>query len=75
MKHFSLTKLIAALCITNIFVFSCAVTGTVGDANIESVAEDNSVPDDTHTIGGTVDFIGDDDVPKEDNINNREETI
>lgn len=56
MKHFSLLKLIVALFICNIFIFCCAVTGTV---NNEPTAElpQNSEPDPPNKTGGTVDFI------------------
>lgn len=56
MKHFSLLKLIVALFICNIFIFCCAVTGTV---NNEPTAElpQNSESDPPNKTGGTVDFI------------------
>ena len=57
MKHFSLAKMIAALLICNIYIFSCAVTGSVGSTpeNTEEITD--TVTDDRLTPGGTLDFI------------------
>ncbi|MDE6726843.1 MAG: SpoIID/LytB domain-containing protein [Oscillospiraceae bacterium] len=70
MKHVSLVKLIAALCIANVYIFCCAVTGTVN-----SIAEEPTTSDDNQTSdnvvnnqGGTVDFIGVDDVIDNGNL-------
>lgn len=56
MKNFSLAKLFAALLICNIYLFTCAVSGTVSEAEPEQ--SDNFQNDNTHGLGGTVDFIG-----------------
>lgn len=61
MKHFSFLKLIVALLICNVYVFCCAVTGTVHGERIDDsppTSEPTSVNPNKH--GGTVDFIGDD---------------
>lgn len=61
MKHFSLAKLIVALIICNIYIFTCAVSGTVS-APAEQPDDDGSIytDDENKGLGGTVDFIGDD---------------
>lgn len=65
MKHISQGKIIAALCICNVYLFTCGVMGTVGDTR-PADAEDISVPrgeSSESAVGdelngqGTVDFI------------------
>lgn len=70
MKHFSLLKLIVALCICNAYIFCCAVTGSVGSIATEDTANDNEqTSDETINRGGTVDFIGDNDFINDDHNN------
>lgn len=65
MKHLSLIKIIVALCICNIYIFTCGVVGVVGKSDkSEPLADDSSesVPGETaesdeHGGFGTVDFI------------------
>lgn len=61
MKHLSLAKLIVALLICNIYIFTCAVSGTVS-APAEQPDADNAQysNDENKGLGGTVDFIVDD---------------
>ena len=56
MKHFSLLKAAVALIICNLFIFSCAVTGTVG-GSIPEETESDGLSDDKFNVGGTLDFI------------------
>lgn len=62
MKHLSLVKLIAALLICNIYIFTCSVSGRVTDPEPEADETQNSQYSDEEMngLGGTVDFIGDD---------------
>lgn len=64
MKHFSLVKLAAALAICNVYIFCCTVAGTVGGRTPEETTSDNEqqTTDNTNNLGGTVDFIGDDNI-------------
>lgn len=56
MKHLSLVKIIAALCICNVYLFTCGVIGVVGDGNI--AAADNEPDKDKEATGqGTQDFL------------------
>lgn len=60
MKHFSLLKLIVALCICNIYIFCCAVTGTVSsEPEAEPPQNSQTEPDNPNKTGGTIDFIDD----------------
>lgn len=62
MKHFSLVKLAAALAICNVYIFCCTVTGSVGGSipkETTSKVEQNS--ENENKLGGSVDFIGEDD--------------
>lgn len=62
MKHFSLVKLAAALAICNVYIFCCTVAGTVGGRVPEETTNDNEQQntDNKNNLGGTVDFIGED---------------
>lgn len=64
MKNFSLAKLFAALVICNIYLFTCTVSGTVYEEKIEDFdnQDDDFRNDDTNGLGGTIDFIGEDNV-------------
>ena len=57
MKHFSLAKIITALLICNVFIFSCAVAGSVGSTPEAAGESNGTVSDDRLTPGGTLDFI------------------
>lgn len=77
MKNISLVKIITALFIVNVFVFSCSVIGTVGSSNAVALGNETSdnisdIESQPIGVGGTVDFIFDDDIPAgyEDNFNN-----
>lgn len=60
MKHFSLLKLIVALCICNVYIFCCAVTGTVSsEPEAEPPQNSQTEPDNPNKTGGTIDFIDD----------------
>lgn len=61
MKNFSLAKLFAALLICNIYLFTCAVSGTVSEDKLEEQSDDFQ-NDNTHGLGGTIDFIVEDNV-------------
>ncbi len=75
MKNISLVKIIAALMICNVFLFCCISTGTIGGAQgTEQPQIDKTESDVTHTIGGTVDFIGEDNVVEETNKTESETT-
>lgn len=70
MKHFSLLKLIVALCICNIYIFCCAVTGTVsGEKTPDTPQNGEPASDGSNKIGGTLDFIGDGNTPADDENN------
>ncbi len=56
MKHVSLIKIIAALCICNVYLFTCGVIGVVGDGNF-SVTDDEPDKDKEATGQGTQDFL------------------
>lgn len=60
MKNFSLAKLFAALLICNIYLFTCAVSGTVSEDKPEQA--DDFRNDDTNGLGGTIDFIDENNV-------------
>lgn len=63
MKNFSLAKLFAALLICNIYIFTCVVSGTVSDPQPQTSSDDlQNSDDETNTLGGTIDFIIDDNV-------------
>lgn len=62
MKNFSLAKLFAALLICNIYIFTCFVSGTVSDPQTSSDDSQNTDDEETNTLGGTIDFIIDDNV-------------
>lgn len=66
MKNFSLAKLFAALLICNIYIFVCAVSGTISYPTAEAQTDrdsDNSQDgDEGNNLGGTIDFIGENDV-------------
>lgn len=65
MKHISLVKLFAALLICNIYIFTCAVSGTVSEptAEIQTDTDDSrNTDDERNNLGGTIDFIGEDNV-------------
>lgn len=63
MKHFSLAKLIVALLICNIYIFTCTVSGTVSSPAEQSDTDDPQYSDEEKTgLGGTIDFIGENDV-------------
>ena len=59
MKHFSLVKAAVALMICNIYIFSCAVTGSVGSSVIEVSDEGDDMSGESLNLGGTLDFIDD----------------
>lgn len=59
MKHFSLVKVAVALMICNVYIFSCAVTGSVGSDVTEVADESDDLPDGAFNVGGTLDFIDD----------------
>lgn len=79
MKHFSLFKLTVALLICNVFIFCCAVTGTVsGEPSAEPSQSNESEP--PNKIGGTIDFIddnisSDDENTSDDNDNINTSTV
>lgn len=56
MKHLSLVKIIAALCICNVYLFTCGVMGVVGGGNA-AVTDDEPDKDKEATGQGTQDFL------------------
>lgn len=56
MKHLSLVKIIAALCICNVYLFTCGVMGVAGDGNV-AVTDDEPDKDKEATGQGTQDFL------------------
>lgn len=60
MKHLSLVKIFVALLICSVYIFCCAVTGTVKSID-NDVSPQTSAPssDNADKLGGTVDFIVD----------------
>ncbi len=63
MKNFSLAKLFAALLICNIYLFTCTVSGTISEPEPEANSDDlQNTDDETNTLGGTIDFIVEDNV-------------
>lgn len=61
MKYLSLAKLIVALLICNIYIFTCAVSGTVSAPEEQPDTNNAQYSDDENKgLGGTVDFIVDD---------------
>lgn len=56
MKKLSLVKIIAALCICNVYLFTCGVIGVVGGGNA-AVADDEPDKDKEATGQGTQDFL------------------
>ncbi len=63
MKNLSIAKLIVALCICNVYVFSCGIVGKVGsgqtkqnESTPEAPVTDDDLPEDTGGQG-TIDFI------------------
>ena len=69
MKHFSLVKLIVALLICNVYVFSCVVSGTVTTPEVQVEEELPNEEDDLNKRGGTLDFIGEDDLISTGDLN------
>lgn len=64
MKKLSLTKIIVALLICNVYLLVCGVVGTVSEPEIETSAPEKNDDDDPQGMG-TQDFIGSDitDIP------------
>ena len=60
MKKLSLVQIIAALCICNVYLFTCGVTGVVGADNAALV--EPSEDDNEHNGHGTQDFLTPDNV-------------
>lgn len=60
MKHLSLTQIIAALLISNVFLLSCGVSGTIEKAPAAPQQEAEQRPEDELHGQGTVDFIAPD---------------
>lgn len=67
MKHFSLVKAAVALMICNLYIFSCAVTGSVGSSVTEAADEYDDPNDGSLNVGGTLDFIDDNNFLNTDN--------
>lgn len=72
MKHFSLLKLIAALFICNVYIFCCAVAGSVSSIEVEAENNSDQTSDEMLNFGGTIDFIFEDDYMNTDNNNNND---
>ncbi|MDE6731273.1 MAG: SpoIID/LytB domain-containing protein [Oscillospiraceae bacterium] len=62
MRNFSLAKLFAALLICNIYLFTCAVSGTVSEAKPQDQNKQSDDFQNDNTHGGTIDFIVEDNV-------------
>lgn len=70
MKRFSLVKLAAALVICNAYIFCCAVAGTVSGSAAEETTSgsDDLTEENKNNLGGTVDFLGVDDITDNDRL-------